>query len=182
MPVWGETLGGKTTSLVHVLNGVNSDIQFPRGGGIMDASNASVKDGVMVALLPTTVDWCKTDLPHMTLVYAGVIDDLNPSAFNELAKDAATISMLCPPIGLRVLGVEVFGDEEKVNVLRLQPTSEVMAMRRIVERWNASVHDFNPHATVGSWNEGVDVVPDMLWFDRVYVGWGEQNLTFWLKR
>ncbi len=55
--------------------------------------------------------------------------------------------MLANPPFLKVLGTDIFGDEEKVNVLRLQPTPELLAMRRSVENWNASEHPFNPHVT-----------------------------------
>ncbi len=98
-------------------------------------------DSVMIALLPATDEWCKIDLPHLTLVYAGKKDALKPTAFNELAKDAASLAMLSGPLFLKVLGKEVFGDsDDKVDVFRLKPTPELLAMRRVVERWNASEH------------------------------------------
>lgn len=147
----------------------------------MDAADASPDDGVMIALLPMTDDWCKIDLPHMTLVYAGLKSDLQPNAFNELAKDAASIAMLSRNITLRVTGVEVFGDVEKVDVLRLQPTSELLAMRRMVEDWNASKHDFNPHCTIGPQGTYLPDVPRYIAFNRVYVGYGNENLTFLMK-
>lgn len=148
----------------------------------MDASDASSSDGVMVAFLPTYSDWCKQELPHMTLVYAGVKDDLQPSDFNTLAKDAASLAMLTRSFGLRVTGVEVFGDEEKVDVLRFQPTSELLAMRRFVDHWNRSEHPFNPHATIGPQGSsyGIDV-PGVVGFDRILVGWGDESLTFLLR-
>lgn len=149
----------------------------------MDPSNADTKDGVMIALLPTSSDWCNIELPHLTLVYAGTTADLKTTDFNELAKDAASLAMLSRPIFLRVLGVEVFGDTEKVNALKLQPSSELWAMRRFVEDWNASSFPFNPHCTIGppsSPTQGYleDPAPRALGFDRIYVGFGEQNLTF----
>lgn len=140
------------------------------------------KTGVMIALLPMTAEWCKIDLPHMTLVYAGTTEDLKAGAFNELAKDASMISMLTTPFSLRVRGVEVFGTDDKVDVLTLEPSSELLAMRRVVERWNASEHDFSPHVTIGPQGSFVDQPPFAITFDRILVSWGEQNLTFWLKR
>lgn len=115
----------------------------------MDAADASASEGIMIAFLPTSSEWCEQDLPHMTLVYAGVISDRSPGDFNSLAKDAASVALMTPRFGLRVAGVEVFGDEEKVNVLRLRPTPELLAARHFVESWNASSHPFNPHATIG---------------------------------
>lgn len=149
----------------------------------MDPAEASASDGVMIAFLPTSSDWCKIELPHMTLVYAGLKSDLKPAAFNELTKDAASLSMLVSPFYLLVDRVDRFGDGvEPVNVLRFKPTSELWAMRRYVESWNKSQFPFQPHATIGpSSSPFVDNVPRSVGFDRLYVGWGEENLTFWLK-
>lgn len=138
-------------------------------------------DSVMIALLPVTNDWCHIDLPHMTLVYAGLTKDLKQTTFNELAKDAASIAMLANPITLKVLGTEVFGTEDKVDVLRFQPTPELWAMRRAVERWNASEHPFNPHVTVGPTGYFVETSPSYIAFNRIMVGWGKESLIFWLK-
>jgi 2'-5' RNA ligase len=139
-------------------------------------------DSVMIALLPITTDWCRIECPHLTLVYAGEVKDLKPTAFNELAKDAASLAMLSTPIMLKVTGVEVFGDEDKVNVLRLLPSSELWAMRRVVEHWNKSEYPFRPHATIGPANQFEANVPGYLAFDRIMVGWGEDKLTFWLRK
>lgn len=151
----------------------------------MDPADAPASTSAMIALLPVVTDWCKQDLPHMTLVYAGDIKDLKPTDFNEMAKDAASLAMLSGIISLRVLGVEQFGDAaEKVDVLRLEPTSEVLAMRRTVEVWNKSEFPFNPHATIGPVGSSImnpDIIPRWLAFNRVFVGWGDESLTFWLK-
>lgn len=139
-------------------------------------------DSVMIALLPTSSDWCKIDLPHLTLVYAGEKDDHPETAFNELAKDACTIAMLSNRLHTRVLGTEVFGEEDKVDVLRLELSPELLAMRKIVEHWNASQFPFRPHVTVGPAGEGDQLIcPQTISFDRVMVGWGEERLTFNLK-
>lgn len=136
----------------------------------------------MIALLPTSTEWSELELPHMTLVYAGETKDLKPSAFNEMAKDAASIAMLSAPIWLKVTKVDVFGEDDKVNVLRLMPSSELWAMRRTVEDWNASEYPFNPHVTVGPAKSFVENVPRMIGFDRIMVGWGDEQITFWLRR
>lgn len=139
----------------------------------------------MIAFLPTNTDWCKIDLPHMTLVYAGTTSDLKPTDFNTLAKDAASLASLASPFFLRVLAKELFGDPgSEVDVFRLQPTTELWAMRRFVEGWNKSQHPFNPHVTIGPAGtlSPSDPVPRTIGFNRVYVGWGEESLTFNLTR
>lgn len=151
-----------------------------------------VEKSAMIALLPTVDDWCKIDLPHMTLVYAGEVPDLPSSAFNEMAKDAASLAMMTWPITLKVIEVAQFGEgEEKVNVLRLRLTPELVAMRRFVDRWNRSDYRlFNPHATIGPVEsdpfsqtmEDVPMYPMYLSFDRIMVAFGTESMTFWLKR
>jgi len=150
-------------------------------------SDQEFKQSAMIALLPITTDWCRIALPHMTLVYAGETKDLGLGAFNELAKDACSIAMLSRPLTLEVLGKEVFGNwtddpNDKVDVFRLRPTTELLSMRRFVERWNASEHPFNPHVTIGPTGQSYVEQPRFLTFDRICAGWGEEYLNFWLKR
>lgn len=142
------------------------------------------KKSVMVALLPIGCGWSKIELPHLTLVYAGEIADLDPADFNKLAKDAASIALMNRPISLQVSDVEVFGEEDKVDVLKFKSTSELEAMRHVVESWNQSEFPFRPHATMGPVGTRMLVqqqIPEYVTFDRVYVGWGEQSLTFLMK-
>lgn len=148
----------------------------------MDVADGEVSDSVMIAFLPMTTDWCKIDLPHMTLVYAGSKKDLGPTAFNELAKDTASLAALCKPFYLLVKATEDFGPEgDKVKALRFQPTTELWAMRRYVEKWNKSQFPFTPHATIGPVDSFVEFVPRSVGFDRLYLGWGEESLTFSLS-
>lgn len=135
-------------------------------------------DSVMIALLPTNSDWSKIECPNLTLVYAGETKDLDITAFNELGKDASMLSMLSKPIILKVVGVEVFGDVDKVDVLRFRPTPELWSMRRAVERWNASEHPFKLHATIGPVGMSSMDYPAYITFDRIMVGWGDEKLTF----
>lgn len=128
---------------------------------------------VMIALLPTTSDWCHIELPHMTLVYAGETTDLTPTDHNELGKDVLDLSREYSPISLDVIGIDVFGDEEPVDVLRLRETPELLTMRSKVERWNASEYPFNPHVTVGPFGSLEGNIPNVLVFDRVLLGWGK---------
>ncbi len=98
-----------------------------------------------------------------------------------MAKDAASLAMLTNPLTLKVMGVEIFGSEDKVDVLRLQPSPELLSMRRVVESWNASEYAFNPHATIGPTGSFFENPPTNLIFNRIMVGWGKESLTFWLK-
>lgn len=146
----------------------------------MDVSDAPASQGIMVAFLPTSSEWCNIELPHMTLVYAGTVDQYTPSSFNELAKDAAILGLLMRPFALKVMQLDVFGDEEKVDVLRFRPTPELLSARRSVESWNKSEHPFNPHCTIGPAKQFIDIrdYPSIVGFDRVMVGWGDESIVF----
>jgi 2'-5' RNA ligase len=151
----------------------------------MDVADAPASEGVMIALLPITADWCKQDLPHLTLVYAGTVSQMKPTDFNNLAKDAASLAQLASPFFLRVVAMEKFGTPgDEVDALRLMPTTELWAMRRFVEDWNQSEHSFNPHVTIGPAGSGasLDVVPQAIGFNQIYVGWGDDGLAFNLTR
>lgn len=142
----------------------------------------SFEDSAMIALLPTSSDWCQLELPHMTLVYAGEINKLRPSSFNALAKNAASVAMLSGQVTTKVLGVEVFGDAPStVDVLKLEPTTQILSMRHLVEEWDASEWPFSPHATMGPEGASMGHIPLFLTFDRIMVAWGNENITFWLK-
>lgn len=136
---------------------------------------------VMVALIPTTNDWCRIKLPHLTLVYAGEMKDLKASNYNDLAKDASLISMNSKPITLKVKEVGIFGSTDKVDVLRLESTPELAKMRKTVAHWNASEFPFNPHVTIGPTGPVNKKIPGSVTFNQILVGWGEEMLTFWLK-
>lgn len=140
-------------------------------------------DGVMIALVPTTDHWCKIRCPHMTLVYAGSIEELKAGDFNALAKDACSIAMVTNPITLRVTGVDVFGTDPdpKVDVLKLQPNQELLSLRHMVDDWNASEYGFEPHCTIGPAGGYTQEPPYALTFDKVMVGWGDQQLVFRMK-
>jgi 2'-5' RNA ligase len=138
---------------------------------------------VMVALRPITSDWCKIALPHLTLVFAGQKTDLKMTDFNELAKTTAAIAMDFPVIQLMTSGLEKFGTEgEKVDVLVLRPTAQLMQMQRRLSSWDKSAFPFNPHCTIGPVGSAEqDELPPALAFDRILLSWGEEALNFWLK-
>lgn len=149
-----------------------------------EQSNTIAGKSVMIALLPTNSDWCKIKLPHMTLVYAGEIDeDLQLTDFNVLAKDACSIAQMSNPFSVKVTGTETFGkDDEQVDVLTLERTPLLRAMRHFVEDWNASEYEFNPHCTIGPVGTFLEFPPLYLSFDRVAVGWGDDLITFNMKQ
>lgn len=136
----------------------------------------------MVALLPTSTNWCKIDLPHLTVVYVGEISDRSPSEFNSLAKDVSSIATLANRLTLNVIGLDVMGKEELVDVLRLHASSELLAIREMVKSWDGGEWpEFKPHVTVGPQGSFSGEVPPFLHFDRILVAWGEQSITFRLK-
>ena len=143
---------------------------------------ADENKSAMVALLPTTSDWCRIELPHLTIVYAGEIKNLKPTDFNSMGKLASSISILMPPLKLKVTGIEIFGDDEKVDVLRLLPSAELLAIRQMLESWDVSDFMFRPHSTIGPTGFTNKPIPDSLVFDRILVAFGDESLTFWLKK
>jgi len=137
----------------------------------------------MIALLPTHAEWSSLKVPHLTLVYAGEIEDLPSGAFNAMAKDACSLAMLSSPITLRVDRIEVFGKEdEQVDVFTLVANDELRSMRNFVENWNASEYDeYRPHVTIGPPGRFIDEPPRVITFDRVTCAWGDSYITFRMK-
>lgn len=148
---------------------------------MVDVADAPVKEGVMFAFLPAEAPWCQLDLPHMTLVYAGLISEHGPADFSAMAKDAASLATLTPPLSMTVAGVEVFGDTDPVKVLRFRPSPEILAARRLIETWNASKFPFNPHATVGPVSTITEYPPPSVLFTKLLLAWGNDQLVFNLK-
>ena len=144
----------------------------------MPNSNSSI----MVALLPVSSEWCKIDLPHVTIVYGGEVSSSKPTMFNELAKLASLVAGMTNELLAKVEKVDIFGDEERVSVLVLEKTKEVLELRRIFEKWDDSNFTvYKPHATIGPEGSEINPVPLYLVFDRLAVVWGDQILSFRLK-
>ena len=140
-------------------------------------------ESAMVALLPTTSEWCKIELPHLTIVYVGEIWDLKPSTQNDLGKLAVSISRAVSPLTLEVLGVDILGDTDLVDVLLLRPNPVLLELRSAFEEWNGSDYkSFLPHATIGPAGSRPMVLPKTLTFDRIVVAWGESYLTYNLQK
>jgi 2'-5' RNA ligase len=158
----------------------------------------------MIAYLPENGAWCKQDLPHMTLVYAGPTDQMQATDLNAMAKDAITAARITGPFSLPVISVEQYGDEgEEVDVLVMYSTPQLIVARKLVEHWNKSEKPFTPHATVGpagsafvntvgyvddgssgseyrdfDRNVRRETLPDRLYFNRIAVCWNDKKLVF----
>lgn len=134
----------------------------------------------MIAFLPDDLyvgEASLPDFPHMTLVYAGVIQDRTPTEINDIAKDAISLSRLISSFSTPIMGLDVFGDEERVRVLTLHTTPQLYAARKLVERWNKSQYkEFRPHITLGPEETVVSVVPQKIHFSRIAACWGETRL------
>lgn len=148
----------------------------------MDVSDSAAADSVMIALLPMTSDWCSIDMPHMTLVYAGLTADLSQTDIMELEKDTAMLSIRTPPIALQVMSRETFGPDKDTDVFLLKPTPMLLSMRKDVEQWNKSEFPFNPHVTIGPVGTVVNVVPTWIMFDQIMLAVGDEQLTFSLQQ
>ena len=137
------------------------------------------KESVMIALIPVEAGWCQTELPHMTLVYAGKISDLNPRTFNEMGKTVLDIARKFAPPVLVVDEPDVFGGVEDgyVDVLVLKRTPDIDEMRSLVDIWNVSKHPFNPHVTVGPAGSLDGDIPTRVAFQSIMVAWGDRRLT-----
>jgi len=146
-------------------------------------------DNIMVALIPTDISWCKIDFPHVTLVYCGKIQNAKSFWRNELIKRVSSLSIITNPIYLKVSGVEVFGEEEKVDVLRLVSTPELLSMRTFLEEFDKGDFPvYKPHATIGpegsvtNWNSQSTPQPTFLVFENIVISWGEEQLFFNLRK
>ena len=136
-------------------------------------------ESVMIALLPTTSEWCHIELPHLTLVYAGEIPDHIPTVHNKMVKTTLDLALAYSPLILETEGVETFGDEDyRVDVYTLIPTAELMAMRSIVEKWNVSEYPFRPHVTIGPEGTANQTMPKTIVFDKLLVSWGNNHIQF----
>lgn len=152
----------------------------------------------MIAFLPEDGRWCKQDLPHMTLSACGPIEDLQESDLNAMAKDAISAARVTGSFSLPVTSVEEFGDTDKVDVLILYPTPQLLVARNLVKHWDKVDYPFNAHATIGPAGSAFarkveygseyesyrdpeykrDVLPDRLYFNRIAVCWGDKRLVF----
>jgi hypothetical protein len=154
-----------------------------------------MNDGAMIAYIPVDGSWCKQDFPHMILVYAGLITDLNESDFNAMAKDAISAARITGTFNLNVTGVEQLGEGiDQVDALMLYPTPHLLLARNLVQKWNKSEFtDFLPHATIGPVGSATAIVapapqfsqsymrqslPTRLFFNRIAACWGDKKLIF----
>lgn len=147
----------------------------------MDQNETSV----MVALLPQDDSWCKVEPAHMTMVYVGETTDMKVNRFNELAKDVSSIALLTNPIMAKVMDKDVLGGDgdPRVDVFLISPTPEILAIRRMLMEWDKGTFDeFIPHVTIGPEGTFIENPPLYLLFDRIMLAWGNDRLTFWLRK
>lgn len=140
-------------------------------------------DSSMIAFLPKSAPWVKQDLPHLTLVYAGEISESDAELKSELIFNAAVIAMLLPKFQLKAKSLEIFGEEDKVDVLTFEPTTNLLKARQLVKEYNASQHKiYKPHVTIGPAQDRSGLVlPHLVEFDRIMVGWGDERYEFELQ-
>lgn len=152
-----------------------------------------MSDNAMIAFLPSDGSWCKQDFPHMTLAYVGPITDRADSDFSAMAKDAVSAARITGSFSLNVMGVEEWGEIERVDVLTLYPTPQLLLARNLVEKWDTGEFpEYKPHATIGpagsaaSMNENsgyrqqyrASALPNRLHFNRIAATWGDKRLIF----
>ena len=142
----------------------------------------------MIALFPSNPpmesSYWTTELPHMTLVYAGKIADLEDDDFNLMVIDAFKVALSNEIISLETAGVETFGPEdERVDVIRLIPTDTLLKMYDSVKQWNHSNYlEFKPHVTIGVHPTIVEEIPKYITFDTVAVCYGDLKKLFKLHK
>lgn len=140
-----------------------------------------MSDQAMICFLPANAPWVQQPLPHMTLVFCGNINDLQPTDFNTLGKDAISVGQMMSAFTLQVVQLDQFDEGiDAVDVLTLYPSPSLLVARRFVEKWNKSEHPFTPHVTIGPAGSAKGELPTSVFFDRVAVAWGGKLLTFQL--
>jgi 2'-5' RNA ligase len=147
----------------------------------------------MIVFLPQDGSWCKQDFPHMTLAYVGPIADRSDSDFGALAKDAVSAARITGSFSLNVMGVEEWGEIERVDVLTLYPTPQLLLARNLVEKWDTGEFpEYKPHATIGPAGSATSIkddssyrglyrtpaLPSRLYFNRIAATWGDKRLIF----
>lgn len=133
----------------------------------------------------------------MTFIYAGKASELPQADFNTMAKDAISAARWTGSFGLQIQGVEQMGPvDDRVDVLTLHPTPQLLVARKIVEKWDDGQFPvYIPHATIGpegSAAQSIDPyadpyrkmgssfsgLPMSLFFTRIAVCWGDRKLIF----
>jgi len=140
-------------------------------------------DSVMVALLPTESYWSLLDYPHLTLVFAGKVDDQPPYVHNELLKIANVIANYNSPFYAKVVGTDVFGeDESRVDVILIESSPRLLLMRTVLEDYNQSEHtEFKPHCTIGPVGSKKNNIPQFIKFNQIAVSWGNKRTGYQLR-
>lgn len=129
----------------------------------------------------------------MTLAWGGPIADRSQDDFNVMAKDAVSAARITGTFKLNVTGVEEWGETERVDVLTLFPTPQLLVARNLVEKWSSDgFPEYKPHATIGPagsadaldntspFSEGYrrQSLPTNLYFNKIAACWGDRKLIF----
>jgi len=140
-------------------------------------------DDIMVALLPTETYWSTLEYPHLTLVYAGLVNDQPAHVHNELLKVANELAQAHPTMHLYSEGIDVLGPPDKqVDVVKIKLSTRLFMMRGRLVKYNASEYkEFKPHCTIGPVGSARNNIPEIIVFDRIVVAWGEDRMVYKLN-
>jgi 2'-5' RNA ligase len=133
----------------------------------------------MVALFPTETAWCHIKIPHVTIIYLEDVDSLESDVFYEISKKVSDLALVTKVFSEKVTGIEVFGEDERVEVLRLNKGPRLLEFKNLLTIWDfGSFPDFKPHATIGPIGSSDQNPPLILTFDRIAIGWGDDYFVF----
>lgn len=158
------------------------------------ADQPDFKDGVMIALYPSAndtaryalIDGTPADEMHVTMVYLGHIDEVDPDA----VKRAVGSLSPRPAFTANVSGHARFTGDEQDVIVALIDAPEIEQLRRDLvdvlaaeDISSASSHGYTPHMTLTYINPD-DRAPfhrldtDPIGFDTVWVVYGEERTAF----
>jgi len=141
------------------------------------------KTKVIVSLIPDDTSWCLQDSPHMTLVYVGEIEEVKNYELGNLFKEVSELAKVTRPVLAKVDGHDIFGEEEKVDVLVISKEKPIMDLRKSLSHWDKSIFPtFEPHATIGPVGSFTGKIPMYLLFGKIEIMMGDTVLPFWLTK
>lgn len=136
-------------------------------------------DSIMVALLPKGETGSKLELPHLTVIYGGEIPEMTARETFDLIGTFISVMDGTPIPPLKVTGLEIFGDDEKVEVLTFASNPELDRLRTIFEPHHKSQYkEFKPHLTMGPVGSVRNKnLPDTVEFNRLILAFGDRKIT-----
>jgi hypothetical protein len=88
--------------------------------------------------------------PHATIVWAGMLNEVEPYVVPELRSLVQFSSRFHQPFSAMVVGTDVFGqNEEQTHVLRIE-APQLYFLRNLFQQYNGSEYPFSPHVSVPS--------------------------------